>query len=626
MASTTAPPAAPPPGAAGGAPVDGLSPVERRAIAAWTLSVAGGRDGEQPFIPAAVRELPPDVRLACALDPQRSAAWQERERRRVVASPIYLTRWYGHLQPPTGPPIPFEFWPLVDRAAELAIGARTQEDVLRILWAEKRVLMLKARQIGMTWLVLHYAYWLLAFHVDTPRARVLALSKHGKDAAKLLERARRIRELLPPFLRHDEHPDTRGSKSELELDGRGKIVSLAGDPDAARSETASLVLVDEGAFVRNQGYGDTITAVEATVGDDGQIFKLSTGNGQSGDGAAFADEVVRAVDGDLDDAFVFLPDQTDPRRSDEWREKARRRYPSDEEFRQEHPENVEEALGGEHSIKVYPTAHIRAARMIGQALDQLDGGRWLDQTARDEGLEWGIDWGDFQTFAIWAVGLPAGGARALPGLMLTDELVQTLVDPEEASLCVLDHVHRYLHHDDPRFVGSRADSAPPGNNRIFEKRLTRRRELDDPGRWPDQHVSVPFGVYKQGGQGKRGVNTVAFVQALLKASHDLVQLDGWDDPARLREVRGVLAVSPRCKLWLAQARNLEKDPKDGKVRKPDMDPRRPEHGDHGPDAVVALAYRRAERWTIQATEERKNDGDDRRSDREGRRAPHPADW
>lgn len=613
---------APPPGA--GRALADFTATERRAAGDWIQAHAGGA-GAEVFVPAAVRDLDDDTLVRLALSPRLSLAWEERERRRVVASPVYFTTGYGHLQPPKGQPIPFELWPLVERAAELAVGCRSQEELLHALWREQAVLVLKARQLGITWLVLHYAYWLLAFNPDTPRARVLALSKHGLDARKLLARARRIRALLPVFLRHDESSESRGSTRELALVGRGTIVSLAGDPEAARSETATYVIVDEGAFVRNQGLGDTLTAIEATTGEDGQQVVLSTGNGQSGDGAAFSDEVMKCVDGRSDRFFVFLPDQTDPRRSDEWRERARRKYPTEEKFRQEHPENIDDGLGGEHSIKVYPTAHIRAAVAIGKALDALDDGRWVDQVVRREGMEWGVDWGDFQTFAIWAVGLPSGGPRGLSGLMLTEERVMALLDPEDASLQVIGHNHRYLSHE-PRFVASRGDASPPGNNKILAKRLARKRDLD-PGRWPEQHVSVPFGVYKEGGVGKRGVNTVAYVQALLKAAFDHVQAEGWNDPDRLRDVRGVLAVSPRCSMWIAQARNLEKDPTTGKVIKPDADPHRPEHGDHGPDAVVALAYRRAELWTMLADEEReKDDGAEDRSDRDEGGARRPPRW
>jgi hypothetical protein len=560
----------------------GLSPTEKRALAAWTLSNAGGEGGEL-FVPNAVRRLPLEERLGYALNPPAAAAWQVRERRRVVASPVYFSEAYGHLQGNVGPPIPFDLWPLVDRAAELAIGARTQAEVLDVLWRERRVLMLKARQLGMTWLVLHYAYWVLAFRTDTPRARILALSKHGGDASKLLERTRRIRELLPPFLRHDEAKDTRGSKSELELEGRGKMLSLAGDPAAARQETATLALVDEAAFVRNQQAGPTLTALASTIGEEGQEIVLSTGNGQTGDGEAFAEEVGKALRGDSDRVFVFLPADTDPRRDDAWRDKEIRNYRSDEDFEQENPRTVEHALGGQGIVRIYPARHLQAAREIGQAIADLDGGDWRRRLAEAEGHEIGTDWGDFQTFTTWGVGLPRAG------LYVVDELLQRTTEPTEASEAILDYA---VEGEPPgRVVRSSADAAPPGTNRTYARVLSKRRGRE-PGRWPDTHVLVPFGVYKQGGSGKKGVNTVGYLQYLLRQAWLFTQRDGWQD--RIHEAGGLLAIHPRCKTLLVQMGELEKDPKTGKVKKPTPDPKRPEKGDHGPDSLVAMAHRRAE--------------------------------
>lgn len=563
----------------------GLSRAQLRALVAWTLGKSGGVKEGEIFVPLAVRRLSLEQRLALALDPARDAAWEVLERRQVVASPVYFTEAYGHVQPPTGSPLPFEFWPLVDRAAELAIGARSQAEVLEVLWRERRVLMLKARQLGITWLVLHYAYWVLAFREDTPRARVLALSKHGGDASKLLERVRRIRELLPPFLRHEEDRETRGSKSELMLEGRGRIVSLAGDPDAARMETATLALVDEAAFIRNQQAGATLTALQPTIGDTGQEILFSTGNGRTGDGEAFADEVEKAIRGESGRVFVFLPAQTDPSRDEEWRAEARRNYRSSEDFEQEHPENVEQALGGEGSVKIYPSAGLAAAEAIGRAMAAAEGGAWLERQLRSEGLEWGIDWGDFQTFSSYGVGLAGGG------LLLVGELLQRETEPLAASDAILDQAANIAE----RRVKSNADHSPPGTNRTFARALAGRRHRGGAGEWPEGHVTVPFGVYKEGGTGKKGVNTVGYIKHLLGRSAAFVSEPGWEQ--RLDRASELLAIVPdRCNTLRKQMADLERDPNTGKIRKPKPDPRRPEHGDHGPDSVVALAHKRAERW------------------------------
>jgi hypothetical protein len=43
-------------------------------------------------------------------------------------------------------------------------------------------------------------------------------------------------------------------------------------------------------------------------------------------------------------------------------------------------------------------------------------------------------------------------------------------------------------------------------------------------------------------------------------------------------------------------RNLERDPDTGKVRKPSLDPKHPERGDHGCDSMIPTAMPRAIEW------------------------------
>lgn len=557
-----------------------LSTVEKTALRDWMASVASAGKGPR-WWPAAIRRLPLADRLRQAFDPHLDAAWKERERRRVARDPGYFTASYGHLQPPTGPPIPFAMWA---EQGEVMVAFRTR----------RKVIVLKARQLGLTWLALHYAYWLQAFNPHTPNARILGLSKHGGDASKLLERTRRIQQLLPPYLQHREDPETRGSKSEFALEGRGKMISLAGTPDAARMETATLVLLDEFGFIRNGQAGDTLTAVESTAGETGQEIILSTGNGHTGDGQAFAEEWGKARRGESERHPIFLKASTDPVRTEEWRERKRGNYRTPEDFEAEHPETEEQALGGEGLVRIYPAAHLAAAVQIGRALAALDGGAWLELLAASEGFEIWIDWGDFQTFATYAVPLPNGG------IYVVDELVLGHIEPQEASEAILDH--RPNNTPTPRFTASHADLSPPGTNRTYAKALAKARAAQ-PARYPDTHVKVPFGVYKEGGNlgRRRGVNTVGYLRYLARRAAVFVDREGWQD--RLEEAANLMAIHPRCKTLVKQMENLERDPKTGKVRKPDMDPRRPELGDHGPDSLVAGAFHRAKMWNAAHTDQ-----------------------
>lgn len=538
-------------------PVRGLSRPEKVALAEWHAAMSGSNEGRL-WLPGRIRRMPLKARLQLATDTDLERAWRAREIRRVVRSPVYFTREYGSVQPEEGEPIPFDLWP-------------EQRDVLTRFERELRLLVLKARQLGLTWLALHYAVWLMAYNPATPNARVLALSKKGADADKLLERARKLNDLLPPFLSSAESYRTRESRSRFRLRDRGsELVSLMGTPEAARMETATLVIADEFAHYPNLKAGPTWKAVQPTLGERGRAIVIFTGNGRTGNGAA-----AYSLYTEHRLATVFLPNSTHPaRRREGWREEMRRQFLTDEDFEAEYPETEEQAFAGHGTFTVYPHEGIAAAETLGGKLDAM-----LGELARSEGVEWGIDWGDFQTFALYAVPLGGGGAYVF------DELVLSHVEPAEAA-------ERIIYRDPAgvpalTFAKSYADAAPAGTNRTFA-RVLREAHGADPPRFPDQHLTVPFGTYKEGGGDRRGVNTVAYIRHLLMQTSKF-RGEAW-------EASGVLAISPRCKTLLAQMRNLERDAEKGKVKKPALDPRHVERGDHGADALVALLATRAKRW------------------------------
>lgn len=536
-----------------------LAIADKRELARWQ-ALHSGWDEERPFLSRRVRDLPLAVRLALARDLSKSLAWEARERRRC-ADPIYFVTQYGSIQPEEGRAIPFDLWP-------------EQVGALEAMVESKRLVVLKARQLGLTWLALHFAVWLMAFNPATPKARVLALSKIGADADALVERARKLVARLPPYLRPVEAYRWRDSNSRFVLKTGAEMRSLMGTVAAARSMTATLAILDEFAFYRNQQAGGVWSSVNPTLGERGRAIVISTGNGTAGDGAGFASLWRQAQEGVL--RSIFLPNGVDPaRRGEGWREAKRREFLTTEDFEAEYPETAEQAFAGAGSFKVYPQGGLDAALALGRRLEAH-----LPELIEASGFEWGIDWGDFQTFAVYLVELPGGGA------FVFDELITAHTEPGKASELI-------VYRDPAGIPGatisfSAADKAPVGTNRTFA-RVLREAYNADPQRYPSKHNTIPFGVYKEGGGDRRGgTNTVGYIASLLDAAETF---DG--DP---REAAGLLAIGPRCQTLASQMRNLERDAEKGKVRKPSLDPRHIERGDHGPDALVAAMARRAERW------------------------------
>jgi hypothetical protein len=526
----------------------GLRETERRILAAWHLEKAGDDDG-RPWWPWAIRRLPADTRLILASEPDRDAAWVELERRRVARDLRHFAQMYGHLQGAEGDaPDPFLLWP-------------EQREVLDAMQLELRLILLKARQLGLTWLALHYGFWLQAFNPTTVNAKVMALSKDGGEASKLLGRSRRINQLLPPYLRHAEDPATRGSLSKFKLLGRGTMISLTSNPAAARSETARLAILDEAAFVRNKAFSATHTAVQPSLGQTGQEIVLSTGNGPpeaAGDGQGYARLWTEARAGRNSFRAIFLPDSTHPERTPQWRAREQTNYLTDEEFYAEHPETEDQALMGSIGDRVYSPAGLNAAAQLGHEYDQLLEAGDLSATGR---LVIGIDWGE-HTHALLAWPLEAGG------LYIAAEIVCTHEEPGDATTRMLEELGAT-----PRLEGERAAKEPL--ERVEEVRYDsagiqsqRTFNATARGRRPDLPVNkITFNSYKR--------ETIGYLRRLVKRAGDGKRTQ-------------ILALSEHAPELLRQMRGLEW-PEDGGDLPIDGD-------DHGPDALICVAAPIARRW------------------------------
>lgn len=542
-----------------------LTYADKLALAEWQLANTSNR-----FVPAAIRRMPLETRLALARSDELTATWQRREQLRCQKSNAYFVLQYGSVEPPVGDPEPFHLWD-------------SQLDVQRIIERELRIIVGKARRLGLSWIGLHRALWLAGFNPETQHARALIFSKNLGDAGKLLDRVKRINERLPPFLSLEVGGKDSASTFAIR---QAEITSLPATEGAARQETATFVMLDEFAFVRNEAAAKIWTAVQPTIEGGGQVLVVSTGNGHVGDGAMFAQLFKDAQAGRNSMTPIFLPWNARPDRTPEWLESERRNYESDEAFNAEYPATVDQMLAGDRAVRVYPIEGVNAAERYGRKL-------WEDERTlrlmRDEGIEVGTDWGDFQTFSVYALPLAGGG------LYVIDELMQASTEPQDASWRILRHDAGDLRAPDggkAHIVESRTDSAPAGTNASYASVLVAaQRDPELVGRVPDQNMRVPFSKYKEGGGERSGVNTVAFIKWLMRNSAKHVDADG-----NLTSGASVLAIHPRCKVLLAQLRNLERDPNTGKVKKPPADPKHVEQGDHGPDSLIALAASRAREW------------------------------
>lgn len=540
--------------------IQALAEPDAKTLLTWHLTKAGNDDG-QPWYPHAIRRMPIKARLELAYDDQKNLLWERRERERVLESPKYFIESYGHVQAEEGPPEPLVFWPRQEKAQENCIGARDQGEVVDAMLTQTRIIVLKARQLGLTWIAVHYGLWLVAFNAKTPRAKVLALSKKGEDATKLLARARRINALLPEYLRHAEDNETKRNLSRFKIQGRGEFLSLPSSPEAARSETATFIIFDEMAHVPQQKAAPTWTALQPTLGVKGKICIIFTGNGPAeapGDGQAAAALWQRARSGEESNFYpIFLPTSVHPIRD---RDAVKSEFLSEEAWAAEMPETEDEALAGQQGMKVYSPAGINAAAELGRHYDLLLSKRQMPPPASEELIVcW--DHGEM-THGLLLWPLEGGGSYVVAEV--APEWPQEVEQSTDEMLEHLDWLQDALGGSCPLVGVSFFDAAGAQSNRSYRLRISKLEHIRRfkfrtvAGEPKPITIGVPFAKYK--------THTVDYLRHLFNRT------------AGGRTV-SVLAISQRCPVLLRQLRGLEvADEATGRVKK---------GSDHGPDALIA---------------------------------------
>ena len=230
--------------------------------------------------------------------------------------------------------VPFLLWP-------------GQLLVLASFLMERLIILLKARQLGLSWLALAYAVWRI---VHFPGFQVVALSKREEDAKELVRRIKFILKYLPDWIIQDKKtakpgwngPTWEGIALSVTIYHPGKepcvFNSMSSGPDSGRSFTANLVILDEWAF--QQWAAEIWSAAYPTINrpSGGQVIGISTAKRLT----LFEDIWKAAVAGKNKFKAIFLSWRTDPRRTDEWYEDTKKNLP--QSYMQEYPATAEEAF------------------------------------------------------------------------------------------------------------------------------------------------------------------------------------------------------------------------------------------------------------------------------------------
>ena len=224
---------------------------------------------------------------------------QEAEWRKCERNESYFLRKYWHIAHPAHGRILFDL-------------RRAQADALEH-WSENRYsLTLKARQIGWTTLVAAHQFWLAYFNDDQ---NIIDLSRTEREAVLLLRKTKYGFSHLPRWMIE------RGPKSMVDHQQRlffgngSQITSMPSASDPARGESATLIVVDEWAFLPNPE--EAWAAIEPVADVGGRIIGLSTANGS---GNFFHHLWTGATAGNNKFATMFYPWSATEDRDQSWYE------------------------------------------------------------------------------------------------------------------------------------------------------------------------------------------------------------------------------------------------------------------------------------------------------------------
>ena len=167
--------------------------------------------------------------------------------------------------PPTRREFPFKLWDW-------------QWELFDAFVSNNRVIVLKARQLGVSWLLAAYALWVAT---TRPHSNIILVSRTEGVASELLSKCDFMRLRLHPALLPGSSKRDKFNTTEIYFAANNsRITAAASTKDSGRSSSASLVIPDE--WASHPFAEDMYAGYEPTIGTGGQILGCSTAKGRRG--------------------------------------------------------------------------------------------------------------------------------------------------------------------------------------------------------------------------------------------------------------------------------------------------------------------------------------------------------
>lgn len=220
------------------------------------------------------------------------------EYRRCLSDPVYFIEKYIKVIN-------------LDRGLEIVKLYPYQKNMIGLMEQHRYVITLAARQSGKSIAALSYLLWYALFHTDKT---VAILANKGDTARDLLARITLALENIPFFLQ----PGCKTlNKGTIEFSTNTKIIARATTSNSIRSQSISLLYLDEFAFVERAETFYTSTYPVVTAGKSTKIIVTSTANG-------IGNPFYRLWQGALQGKNSFVPFRVDwydvPGRDEKWKE------------------------------------------------------------------------------------------------------------------------------------------------------------------------------------------------------------------------------------------------------------------------------------------------------------------
>lgn len=320
----------------------------------------------------------------------------------------YLTKHTRIKDKETGMAVPFLLWPAQEPLADFLV---------QCLW----IFYLKARQLGITWLIGAYMRWRCYYHRFW--TGVCINQKLPYAVEYIDDKVKFMHNNGPAYFRIPLLEETKTSLKFGRHEGMpysldSSVFAVAGNEDAARSWTANFALFDEAARIRE--FKQCMQAAEPGLKNaKGNAAVVSSSRGPKGPFYTMWRNLEKKgeVDKDIIDVDgavalrttrwigVFLPWNANPNRTQKWYDEETEEHEHDPDYmRREFPRTPAEAFmaaGGRIHPKFFDRPfQTGAGHLLNIPPDQID-----ETWERYRGIDWGESVSAF--VCLWAVVIPS---------------------------------------------------------------------------------------------------------------------------------------------------------------------------------------------------------------------------